>query len=374
MPGPGDLDRGGLTSPDPTRPSSRALARRRWRRTASIIVAVVLVAVAAIGAWFALGSGGGGHGAEAGPASPTASTTTSLPIAPVVTATPSSAPPPTASTSAGPPVDRTYGVTTAERTFVDTSRATSPNGSFGGAPSRTLVTSFWLPSEPGTYPLVVFAHGYAVTPDFYVPMLERWAAAGYVVAAPTYPILSGIPGGASHTDYEETFADSSFVITQVLGLDRGDVVGAKVDRDRIAVAGHSDGEVVAFGLGFLACCRDPRVDAVIAMAGNLENANNDHVRDTGTPILHVMETNDEFDPYGPSIAWSRANLTAPRFLLTLQGASHVPPYTIAGDPHFELLARVVIDFLDGTVKEHAERLDRIGQTAAASSGLATLER
>ena len=340
----------------------------------SIVGAVAVVIVVTVVAWFVLRSDGGGEGVEAGSASSTVSSAAAPPSAPVVAATPSSVPTPTTSTSAAPPIDRTYGVTTAERTFVDTSRPTSPNGSFGGAPSRTLVTSFWLPNEPGTYPLVVFAHGYAVTPDFYVPMLERWAAAGYVVAAPTYPILSGIPGGASHTDYEETFDDSSFVISQVLGLDRGDLVGARVDRDRIAAAGHSDGEVVAFGLGFLVCCRDPRVDAVIAMAGNLENANNDHARDTGTPILHVMETNDEFDPYGPSIAWSRANLTAPRFLLTLHGASHVPPYTVAGDPHFELLARVVIDFLDGTVKEHAERLDRIGQTAAASSGLATLER
>ena len=29
------------------------------------------------------------------------------------------------------------------------------------APDRTLVTSFWYPSTPGSYPLVVFAHGYA---------------------------------------------------------------------------------------------------------------------------------------------------------------------------------------------------------------------
>jgi hypothetical protein len=47
------------------------------------------------------------------------------------------------------------------------------------------------------------------------------------------------------------------------------------------VAGHSDGDVIAFGVGFLECCRDPRVRAVVAMAGNLANANNPHVRDTG---------------------------------------------------------------------------------------------
>ena len=265
-------------------------------------------------------------------------------------------------------------MTTDDRTFVDTSRSTSPNGGAAGSPERTLVTSFWYPSTPGTYPLVVFAHGYAVTPSFYAPMLERWAGAGYVVAAPTYPILSGDPGGASHVDYEKTFADTSFVISQVLALGGGDQIGARVDPTRIATAGHSDGEVISFGVGFLACCRDDRVKSVIAMAGDLDNANNPHVRDTGTPIMHVMETNDEYDPYPASIAWDRANLTDPRWMVTLEGASHVPPYTQPGNAHFELLAGVIIDFLDGTLKGHPERLDRIAPDIDGSGGLASLER
>jgi dienelactone hydrolase len=316
-----------------------------------------------------LDDSGGGTGAVTGRVTPPVTTPE---VAPGLVA------PSTASPASGPasvlPIDRTYAVATAQRTFVDPSRPTAPNGGAPGSPDRTLVTSIWLPSEPGTYPLVVFAHGYAVTPDFYAPMLERWAAAGYVVVAPTYPILSGIPGGASHTDYEQTFADTSFVITGVLGLGTDDQVGARVDRDRVAVTGHSDGEVIAFGVGFLECCRDPRVRSVIAMAGNLENANNPHVRETGTPILHVMETGDEYDPYPASIAWDRANLTAPRWSLTLLGATHVPPYQVPGNAHFELLERVVVDFLDGTLKGHPERLDRIDATIAASPSLATLER
>jgi dienelactone hydrolase len=305
-------------------------------------------------------------------------TTTSVP--PTSTAAPAttSAPAPSTTTPPGTltpiPVDRTYLVETDTRTFVDTTRATSANGDAPGAPDRTLVTSFWFPDAPGTFPLVVFAHGYAVTPEFYAPMLERWAAAGYVVAAPEYPILSGSAGGASHVDYEKTFVDTSFVITETVALGDDDPLGARVATDRIAVTGHSDGEVIAFGIGFLECCRDPRVRSVIAMAGNLENANNPHVRDTGTPILHVMETGDEYDPYGASIAWDRENLTAPRWMLTLEGATHVPPYQTAGDPHFELLVGVVVDFLDGTLKGHPERLERIDTAVAAASAAASLER
>ena len=171
--------------------------------------------------------------------------------------------------------------------------------------------------DHGPYPLVLFAHGYDVTPDFYAPLLARWAEAGYVVAAPVFPILSGSDGGASHVDYEKTFGDASFVITQVLGL-QGDPLAGLVDPARIAAAGHSDGEVVSFGVGFLECCRDPRVRSVISMAGDLSNANNPSVRDTGTPILHIMETNDEYDPYEHSIQWDRDNLTAPRWMVSLE--------------------------------------------------------
>lgn len=323
-----------------------------------------------------LDGGDDGHvEANAGSASTSASASSTTTPPTTVEQPATTAPPGDAPAALSPlEVDRTYPVATATRTFVDSDRTTSSNGDAPGSPDRTLVTSFWYPDAPGTYPLVVFSHGYAVTPDFYEPMLERWAAAGYVVAAPTYPILSGSPGGASHVDYEKTFADTSFVINQVLGLGAGDTVGAHVDGDRIAVTGHSDGEVVAFGVGFFECCRDPRVRAVIAMAGNLDLADNPHERDTGIPILHVMETGDEYDPYDASIAWDRANLTSPRWMLTLEGATHVPPYQVPGNAHFELLASAVVDFLDGTLKGHPERLDRMAADIAARPDLASLER
>ena len=96
------------------------------------------------------------------------------------------------------------------------------------------------------------------------------------------------------------------------------------------------------------------------MAGDLSNANpNLHVRDTGTPILHIMETNDEYDPYPHSIQWDRDNLTAPRWMVSLF-SSHVPPYTRPGRPDVRARrARSPTAFLDGTVKGHPERLDDV---------------
>jgi hypothetical protein len=376
-----------MTSPR----SDRRQAVRRRRRAAAIGVAAAALVVAFVAGGIALFGGDDADGpGAAGPSRSRSSTssTTSAPVSTTATSAPAVEPSTTAPVKAFD-VERRYGVGTRTLTFVDSSRSTSANGSFGGAPTRTLPTDFWYPAEGaaggdpiadappdrghGPYPLVLFAHGYAVTPDFYAPMLARWAAAGYVVAAPVFPILSGSDGGASHVDYEKTFGDASFVITQVLGLGGGEPLAGLADPDRVAAAGHSDGEVVSFGVGFLECCRDARVKSVIAMAGDLSNANNPHVRDTGTPILHVMEIDDEYDPYPHSIQWDRDNLTAPRWMVSLS-SSHVPPYTQPGDPAFELNSAVTVAFLDGTLKGHPERLDDVAGEVNARPSVATIER
>lgn len=366
------------------------------RRRALVIGAGTVAVVVALGAGV-LASSGGGEGGDGTPRAvepvhdpSRAPTTSSTSLAPT------SAPPTTAAPPSTPGVDpsRRAAVGTRTLTFVDPTRATSANGSFAGAPTRTIPTELWYPAEGdpaagpvadatpdrsrGPYPLVLFAHGYAVTPDFYAPLLERWAAAGYVVAAPVFPILSGSDGGASHVDYEQTFGDASFVIGEVLRLAPPDGLAGLVDPNRIAAAGHSDGEVVSFALGFLECCRDPRVRSVVAMAGDLANANNPSVRDTATPILHIMETADEYDPYEHSIQWDRDHLTAPRWMVSLY-SSHVPPYTRPGDPAFELVSSVTIAFLDGTVKDAtlkdaAGRLDALAAEIAAHPDVANLER
>ncbi|HEU5306657.1 MAG TPA: hypothetical protein VFW97_04975 [Acidimicrobiia bacterium] len=375
-----------MTSPR----TQRRQAGRRRRRALGLGAAAVAGIVALVVAGFAVLGGGDDQGPQASPATSRSagpSTTAAATTAPTTTGATVTPPPSTADTAID--TQRRYAVGTRTLTFVDSSRSTSPNGSFAGAPTRTLPTELWYPAEGdpgadpapdatpdrghGPYPLVLFAHGYDVTPDFYAPLLERWAAAGYVVAAPVFPILSGSDGGASHVDYEKTFGDASFVITQVLQLGGGDPLAGMVDPHRIAAAGHSDGEVVSFGVGFLECCRDPRVRSVIAMAGDLSNANNPSVRDTGTPILHVMETNDEYDPYPHSIQWDRDNLTAPRWMVTLN-SSHVPPYTQPGDPAFELVSTITVAYLDGTLKGHPERLDDVSGTIAAQPDVATLER
>ena len=319
---------------------------------------------------------GGGH--RAGPAR--ASTTTST-LPPTTTTT---VPP-------GLPVG-TLAVGTRTDSYVDTSRPTPPNGGAPGAPTRTMPTTIWYPAAgpataapvagappdvaQGPFPLVVFAHGFAVVPATYAAMLARWASAGYVVVAPAIPLLNGAaPGGASHADYaQNNVTDLDFVLGQALqhAATPGDPLTGLIDPTRVAVTGHSDGEVLAYDLGFEPCCHDPRVKAVIAMAGNLGNAGV-LPQATGVPILHVMEDHDQYDPYPASIAFDRTNLPAPRDLLTLVSAVHLPPYSDATDPHFNVVVGATVDFLDATLKSRPDGLAALQALVAGAPTLATLE-
>jgi len=347
--------------------------------------AVALVAGTLLAGFVLTACGNGDDDAAARPTVPP--TVTGTAPAPVTTA-------PVATTLVRNAVDRRYAVGVRTDTYVDPNRPTSAVAGYAGAGARTFPVTVWYPAtgDPagapvedapvdrsgGPYPLVLFSHGYAVTPDFYAELLARWAAAGYVVAAPTYPLLSGVPAGPSHADYVQVFTDARFVLGKVLA-DSGTNGGAHplagaVDPARVAAAGQSDGEITAYGLGFLQCCRDARVKSVVAMAGNLGNINNPIRRDSGIPVLHLLGEADELQPYAGAIEWDRDNLTAPRWMLTLLGGAHAPPYRSPADARFEGVVETTTAFLDGTLKDHPERLAAIDQYVAAHGDRFRLER
>ena len=147
-----------------------------------------------------------------------------------------------------------------------------------------------------------------------------------------------------------------------------------VDPQRVAVTGHSNGEAIAYGLGFLQCCRDARVKAVVALAGNLGNINAPVQRDNGVPILHVLGEADELQPYGSAIQWDRDNLTPPRWSVTAVGGAHAPPYRSPASPHFAGVVEITTDFLDGALKSHPEKLAAIDAYVAANPSRFRVER
>ncbi len=306
--------------------------------------------------------------------------------------TSSTVPSTTTTTSPRPVPVGTLGVGVRTDIYVDASRPTPPNGNAPGSPTRSMSTTIFYPASaaPMTaavpnappdlvhrpYPLVVFAHGFEATPSTYTTLLSRWASAGYVVVAPALPLLNGdAPGGPSHADYGgPNIMDLDFALGEAVRRagTAADPLAGLIDPNRIAVAGHSDGEVLAYALGFEACCHDPRVKAVIPMAGNLANAQVMPTA-TGVPVLHIMNDHDEYDAYSASIAFDRQYLPAPHDLLTLVSETHAPAFTEPSDPHFDLVVQATVDFLDGALKGRTDGAAALQSLVSGAPSLATLE-
>jgi dienelactone hydrolase len=254
----------------------------------------------------------------------------------------------------------------------DWTRGIAPYGDFPGADVRTIPTTvfypvwevphsgFWTDHVPyfagGPYPMVVFLSGFGVDWHFYAPLLERIASAGYVVVAPTYPLLSGWPAGPTDTvEWDEHFTDTSFVISAMIERNAWDPLTAGlVDTSRVAVAGHSDGALLAFGAGEQAWRIDARVRSVVSYGGDL--GSDGIYLANGRPFLHYLSELDEYDPYDRAISYDRAYLQPPHWVISSWGANHTGPYTDPGDPHFALVAKTTVDFLDGTLKGHPESI------------------
>ena len=259
-------------------------------------------------------------------------------------------PPPEPITSIDTARDLAVGVT--DYLFTDTSRGVPEYGGYPGEDVRTIPTTVWYPAERGgPYPLVVFAHGFGRDAWFYEALLEGIASAGYVVVAPTIPLLSGFPAGPTDSvDWDEHYGDLQFVTSTVLDLSAsGDpILGGLIDPQRIAVAGHSDGALLAFGDGLEAGRTDARVRAVVAYAAFLGGGA--EYQASGRALLHFASEHDEYNPFGATVDWDHSVLEDPSWTVAVWGANHAGPYTDPGDPAFAAVLAVTVDFLDFQLK------------------------
>lgn len=277
-------------------------------------------------------------------------------------------------------------------TFVDTSRATPANGAYPGEPSRTLRTLLIYPAEgdpaaPGVenappvadeegFPLVVFSHGFGGDATSRLAELTGpLVRAGFVVAAPTFPLTSATaPGGPRPVDYVNQPGDVSFVVTQVLAVARGDQALANtIDGHRIGAIGNSLGGVTTLGVSANSCCRDPRIDAAVSLWG-AENPfpGGRFFSEPSPPLMFVHGTLDARLPYSGSVGAYR-EAPAPKAFLTLKAAPHNPFFPPWHDP----MIRSVIDFFEGFLNKDPQairRLPRDGNVPGVASLKADLSR
>jgi dienelactone hydrolase len=215
-------------------------------------------------------------------------------------------------------------------------------------------------SAAGPYPLIVFGHGFAQTPTAYARLLDAWARAGYVVAAPFFPLTQKhVPGGRREADLINQPADISFVITSMLADNQlaTSFLYGLILPDLIAVGGQSDGAAAALAEAYDPAFADPRVRAAIILSGAELSIIDDNIPfpSQGPALLATQGSKDALNE--PSATHHYFNLAPrPKFLLTLIGATHLPPYTTQ-QPYLGIVEQVTIAFLDHyLLAEHASLL------------------
>lgn len=136
------------------------------------------------------------------------------------------------------------------------------------------------PRVPGRYPVVVFSHGAFCYPQLYAAITDEWVAHGYVVVLPDHPdspnsqppLRLDQMGGLTGT----RIADLNFIFGNLERIAAAAGIPGQLDADRLAVAGHSYGSVIAMakaGLwvrmpdGGRRQFRDPRIRGAVIMSG-----------------------------------------------------------------------------------------------------------
>jgi len=342
---------------DPVAPrAARAARARRASGVAQAARAAALVAVMAGAVAGGCGRGATGPTARAGSSADPGGT----PVATTATtAIPARRVEPT-----GP-----VAFTTTTLTFTDTTRGTVARPPVPASPSRVLRTTVRVPDGPGPWPLVVFGHGFAVSPATYTTLLDGLAAAGFAVAAPDFPgSSSGLAGHPDEHDLQDEPCDLLLVAQQIQAAAAADGSGplaGRVQAGPVGLGGQSDGATAAAFAALTSTCAGPPVGAVVAFsakpapprAGLDPSGYPALVAITGTAdeVNPASETRALFDEF-PTRAW----------LVSTIGEGHLEPSTTS--PHLADIVAVIVDVLRAALYDDPTATNRIA-TDASGRGL-----
>jgi len=259
--------------------------------------------------------------------------------------------------------------------FVDPTRPTTDYATGQVSPGRVLETEVRYPTTNGApgvetraahpayrhgpYPVIVFAHGFAVTPDTYAPLLDTWTVHGFVVVAPIFPDTNRAAvlaeGDGAEEDVANQPADVAFVTRQVAAAARGAnpacrVLRGLVEPDDVGLAGQSDGGetvgALAFDRRFLAPGLRFRSVAVLSGA-EIEIGPSAYGAPPDAPALLVVQSaTDACNPPQDSVALYDAVPIADKWFLALERAPHLGPYDGADRAAFAVVARATTRFFE----------------------------
>jgi dienelactone hydrolase len=219
-----------------------------------------------------------------------------------------------------------YQVRTDSIRLFDPSRSTPARGDVPATAGRVLVTDLFVPiGASGPRPLVVFAHGWNSDPGVYASLLEGWAAAGFVVAAPVFPDSTDLNPGSPVSDYADQALDITFVISSLLH-DRT----VPIDPTRIAVTGHSDGGTDVALMALDPAYADRRVRAYVCMSGEMPSGVAPYdVATTPAAVLFAVGSDDEYGLYPLTTQVFQAAQASAKAMLVEPGGDHLGSFVDA---------------------------------------------
>jgi len=268
-----------------------------------------------------------------------------------------------------------FKTTNTQVTLVDSTRKTEAGEQTPEKPERTLETWIFQPEDKGPFPLIVFSHGLGGHPTKFTKLLTAWATAGFVVAAPAFPLTNNTTAGFAKnwTGVASQPGDVSFVIDQMLARndDPNDALHGKLMPDRIGVGGLSLGGATTYGVAFNDCCRDDRIQAVEVLAGAQLPVGGEYRLDGHVPLLIMHGDKDPALPYQLAVdAYAKAD--GPVWFVTLFGAGHAEPFEDFPSKHDQLDEEITTQFWVGTLGSDAAELDAI-RTDAEVEGLSSIQ-
>ena len=213
----------------------------------------------------------------------------------------------------------------------------------------------------GPFPVIVFSHGYGASNKGYVGLTEYWASHGYVCIKPSHAdagklrelmrerrqqgeqrstIGEAIWESQSVADWRDRVRDVTFILDSFDALEeRYPELKGKMDRNRIAVGGHSYGAFVAMLLagvepvrdGKPLQLRDDRVKAIIAMSpqgvSTMRGLSAESFRNVKVPAMFMTGTEDRGATEAETPEWRRTAFdNAPagdKYFVLISGANHL---------------------------------------------------
>ena len=210
--------------------------------------------------------------------------------------------------------------------YVDETRPTMVNDSYGGSPRRVLEGSVWLPADAsaGPYPLIVYSHGFSSTREGGECLGRHLASLGYVTVAVNYPLTNfSAPGSPNVKDVVNQPADVSFLLDTLIAQSAqdGHRLQGMIDPNRVGAMGISLGGMTTTLAAFHPTMADSRIKAALSIAGPTAQLAPEFFGLRRVPFLMLATDTDALVPYSSNAARVPA-VVAGSQLVTIIGASH----------------------------------------------------